>query len=572
MKKKSFIGRVVLMMAVQLFLLVIILIFFVLFSYHAALENMNTSIDNLMEVYGKQLENNIENADMLLERLIYKNTDYDMLQSENESERYYASIELRNLIDESFAYNPYVDAVVIAESQYGTSLEQESVSVSLSQRNALREFAMERARKGSLKTQWDIQLIGETPYVYKMYVWQGKATGLFISIDSFMDMAVESKFKKMSLLLTDEKDAVWGVYGNKIPGQKLGKPIYELPDYKIEKNKYVLAEGKINLYSYVSTLEILSQIRINVFVILFFILVSLVSAIILVKNIRKEIIKPMKNMNEIMTEIQKGNSELRIATEYSNNEFSILKDTFNSLMDEIMSLKIKSYEKKIELAETELKCIRLQIRPHFFLNAMTTISSLSMQNRNNEIKTYIDALSKNIRYMFKSGLHTVTLEEEIRHVGNYFEMQELKYPGCVFYSIEIAPELNKWRIPQMLIHTIIENEYKYAITLDSLLTILIKASKVTNGKEEMLLLEIEDDGKGYPKEILHQFDQGETKPGKEGSRVGLWSIKRIMKLMYNGENLFQISNIKPHGCVNRFWIPEHPVHELEYENIQTKFD
>jgi len=38
-----------------------------------------------------------ENADMLLERLIYKNNDYDMLQSEKESERYYASIEIKNL-------------------------------------------------------------------------------------------------------------------------------------------------------------------------------------------------------------------------------------------------------------------------------------------------------------------------------------------------------------------------------------------------------------------------------------------------------------------------------------------
>lgn len=93
---------------------------------------------------------------------------------------------------------------------------------------------------------------------------------------------------------------------------------------------------------------------------------------------------------------------------------------------------------------------RLQIRPHFFLNAMTTISSLSQREKNREIQRYIDALSKNIRYMFQSGLHTVTLGEEIRHIENYFEMQELNYPDCVFYYIDIPKELEMWKIPQML--------------------------------------------------------------------------------------------------------------------------
>ena len=58
-----------------------------------------------------------------------------------------------------------------------------------------------------------------------------------------------------------------------------------------------------------------------------------------------------------------------------------MKDTFNELADEIANLRIQSYEKQIDLQETELKCVRLQIRPHFFLNAMTTISSLSQREK-----------------------------------------------------------------------------------------------------------------------------------------------------------------------------------------------
>ena len=62
----------------------------------------------------------------------------------------------------------------------------------------------------------------------------------------------------------------------------------------------------------------------------------------------------------------------------------------------------------------ELRSIKLQIRPHFFLNALTTISSLSRQKKFSEINNYITSLSKNIRYMFRAGFHTVSVKEEVK--------------------------------------------------------------------------------------------------------------------------------------------------------------
>ena len=167
--------------------------------------------------------------------------------------------------------------------------------------------------------------------------------------------------------------------------------------------------------------------------------------------------------------------------------------------------------------------------------------------------------------MFKSGLHTVTLGEEIQHVENYFEMQELKYPGCVFYFIDIPEELKSWRIPQMLINTVIENEFKYAVAMNSLLTILIKAFSVEKDGKKYLQIEIEDDGKGYPKSILDSFNSGAITLDK--SRVGLSSLKRMLEIMYEEEGLFTISNIEPHGCKNVFLLPEKPVQEIRDDSL-----
>jgi sensor histidine kinase YesM len=285
---------------------------------------------------------------------------------------------------------------------------------------------------------------------------------------------------------------------------------------------------------------------------------------------RKEIALPMHMVVDDMRRIEEGEYRNRINGNFNTKEFQMLQETTNRMVDEIVKFKIQTYEKRIELQDMELKSIRLQLKPHYFLNALTTISSLSSQNKNEQIIKYIDAFAKNIRYIFRAGFHTVSLKDEIKHVENYFEIQELKYPGSIFYLIEMPHELEDWKIPQMLIHTFVENLYKHAVTIDKTLTLLIKVSKVCYTGEDMMLVEIEDDGKGYPQEVLDYMNGISSKVNEKGKRIGLWSIKRMIELMYERDDLVQIENIRPHGCLNRIYIPQIVKHELMEETIQTK--
>ena len=62
----------------------------------------------------------MEKVDTMLEQLMYNNSTYTLLQSESESVRHDASVELNEIIANSAAYASYVDAVVVAEAEYGT--------------------------------------------------------------------------------------------------------------------------------------------------------------------------------------------------------------------------------------------------------------------------------------------------------------------------------------------------------------------------------------------------------------------------------------------------------------------
>lgn len=564
MSSQSIIKKTVRLLGIQCALLAAVLLAFLSVIYYTASENLETSARNVIEVYGRSLRITMDKVDTMLEQLIYNNNNYALLQSESESVRYYASVDLNDIIANSAAYASYVDAVVVAESVYDTCLYFDNDKLSLEDQQALNAFTMELAEQGSMRSRWSVDEVGGKPYVYKMYVWNAEAVAVYIAAENFVDVTAEETIDGTTMILTDGNSVVWDVQGVHDDLQTVGEPLREVSSFAFVTESYELEPGRLVLWEYVSRSAIISQFSITMAAVFLIMLILGFFTYHLVRYICRQIIYPIHDMQENMERIQKGDTEHRIRGQYGGIEFITLRDTFNHLMDEIMDLKIERYEKQLDLQEAELRTVKLQIRPHFFLNAMTTISSLSQQGQNDKITEYISALSKNIRYMFRSGLHTVPLSEEIKHVENYFEMQELKYPDSVFYNIEIDPEAQDWPVPQMLIHTIIENEYKYAVNVDQMLTILIKGTVWENEGERLLFLEIEDDGEGYPEDVLEQFRDGYRE--NDGRRVGLWSLRKMMALMYERDDLFTIRNIEPHGCKNTFIIPQKPVHEVRETN------
>jgi sensor histidine kinase YesM len=551
MKRNSVVSQVRGYLLVQFIIIFVVLFVYIVSTYSDINKARTTSVENMLSVYGSELQNKLDNSDALMEQVLYKNTELELFQSEEESERVYASLRLKSQLEEVVTYNRYVDIFVIADAKYDNCIDYESSEIDFAKVSAVREYSLKQAEQKMANAKWKIINLDDTMYICKLYVWQYKAVGTFISLDNFMNKEQGQESEAAILLKRKGASKILGDYGISID---------EYDNYNPVGDRYYFDNTDYYLQAYASKNTLVEYLTANVtaMLILFIVLVSF--TIVIIRFIRKNIANPITSIQRSMVVIQNGDYDYRIEEDFGSEEFHLLKDTFNKLMNEIFNLKISSYEKQILMSQSELKAIKLQIRPHFFLNALTTISSLSQQNKNKEIKLYIDSLSKNVRYMFKSGLHTVTLGEEIQHVENYFEMQELKYPGCVFYFIDIPEDLKTWRIPQMLINTVIENEFKYAVAMNSLLTILIKAFVVQQNGKNYLQIEIEDDGKGYPDYIVDSFNSGAISLDK--TRVGLGSLKRMLEIMYEEEGLFSISNIEPHGCKNVFLLPEKPVQEI----------
>lgn len=569
--KKSFVNEILIYLLVLAVLLLVILGGFLLSSYGILEKEMKDSSDALLSIYRNECSNDIAEMNGLLKSITTQSVDLANIKSPNENRRALSSIALADYMQKQITGSGLADVLVIYDGNYNICLDAITPGFNYTKKNSLREYTQKSVTAAGVNNpQWDFMELNQETYLYKMLHSNNRAIAIYIRTSKLLSYMTSQDNANRIMTLVDSEGRIGKLWGSVKGDFKEGANIRKIDASNYYRNSQNVVEGQLEIYCYTGKTSVLQQTHSSMVIVATAVCLTVLFILFVLYFTRKEIAVPMHLVVHDMECIKNGKYENRIDGDFHTKEFQMLQEATNRMLDEIVGLKIQTYEKRIELQDMELKSIRLQLKPHFFLNALTTISSLSGQNKNLQIKTYIDALSRNVRYMFRAGFHTVAVREEIQHVENYFAMQELKYPGGIFYLIDLPQPLEEWKIPQMLIHTFIENEYKYAVSMEEVLTILIKISRRSNNGEDMLLIEIEDDGKGYPEEVLAYMNGRAENSNSAGTRIGLWSIKRMMELMYEREDLVFLENISPHGCLNKIYVPEKPVHELEEETIQTK--
>lgn len=570
-KKKSFVKQIIKYLLILTALLITVIGVFIFSSYTILNHEIKDSSEAFLTIYGNELSNTMSKMYGYIINITTQGEDLAKIESISENERTLASVSLHNYMQDLILKNEVASAIVVSDSKYNVCLDAIKAGLNSDKKNRLREFSFNAINNKEISTnEWGFLKLDQEIFVYIMLKNENRTIAIFNSANDLLSHLSSKDNGNRVIILVNQDGEIGKLWGNETPDIKYGANLSDINRDNYYVTSKSIIDGQLSIYCYTAKYSMIRQIDTSMIVVAVIVCLTFLFMLFILWFTRKEIALPMYMVVDDMRRIEEGEYKNRINGNFNTKEFQMLQETTNRMVDEIVKFKIQTYEKRIELQDMELKSIRLQLKPHYFLNALTTISSLSSQNKNEQIIKYIDAFAKNIRYIFRAGFHTVSLKDEMKHVENYFEIQELKYPGSIFYLIDMPHELEDWKIPQMLIHTFVENLYKHAVTIDKTLTLLIKVSKVCYKGEDMMLVEIEDDGKGYPQEVLDYMNDISSKVNEKGKRIGLWSIKRMIELMYERSDLVYIENIRPHGCLNRIYIPQIVKHELAEETIQTK--
>ncbi len=120
------------------------------------------------------------------------------------------------------------------------------------------------------------------------------------------------------------------------------------------------------------------------------------------------------------------------------------------------------------IAILRLQTLRLNFNPHFIYNSMGLIQSLIVQNNS---KKAIDVTARLARlnrvFLSNSTKDLIGLDEEIRFIKDYIEMEQLRFEDDNELRVNIVMpgkmDLSKWLMPPLILQPLVENAIKHGL-------------------------------------------------------------------------------------------------------------
>ena len=520
-----------------LLLQIILLFLYKAFIVDIAKKNEENLVENTLQIYHNTMEGVLERLDDNLDLLLGYRLLLTQLNGENNLEKVKAQYKMLQILKERCKDTKEADAYAVVNCK---------------------EYLQKRNTFDKTPTSgWTSTVMGAQVYLVKYYNYGANTIAVLISekrLDSLLNYN-DMSIKEAAFYLTDKKGEIlcasgkdWA-YGEEIENLQKQDPSISIYQGSVLEDAYQMYYSvKSSEYAAYSTSGI---------VIFGFLVLSLLFFGTIVWYMQKEIFRPIADLFWVSRKIHSG--DFRARAEYNTNSYEMeeVKQAYNDMVQTILEMRGQKYEQELRMKDVQLKYIHMQLKPHYFLNALSTINSMVYQHEEENVHTFIQAFSQNIRYMFRTGLHTVPLQDEIKNAEGYLEMQRLMYRDCFYVYMDVPEELQQYPVPQMILHTFLENIFKHVISIDSFTTVLIQALWSFSGKEVYLKLELYISQGQFSQEILDFVNKDmEITEKKDGSGIGIKNVKEVLKMMYEQDHLLYLENLEPEGTKITIWIPK----------------
>ncbi len=558
------------------FLLVVVSMALFLFynNYYAmkiVREEVSQSTSNMLSIHVDQVDRMLEDAaGYLLRQILNTDSNSDLLAlsryPEKHGEYIYAKIRIQaDLVEDSSGFEN-IDSFFVYVAEYDDFVFSQASYVRTTE---LQEMLGEQLRSPEQLTtgSWRVLIKDEVSYLVHVKpatagVYVGAVIRLRDLIANLRDLDYGDQWE---VLLLDPagnsltESALTQETRSAINAKLLTKPIaYQVFENPSDNNKYLLVSvpfrhALLNLAAIIPEKALLGRLP-------FFqgVIYAIPLAVILVicfysVFLKKVLLNPMNALIRGMRKVMTGDLEIAVK-ETKSYEFSFLIHTFNKMVSQMRHLKINVYEEMLKSQQSEFKHLQAQINPHFYLNSLNVIYSLSLLEENELVRKMTEHLAEYFRFITRSHRDTVKLEEEIRHIENYLEIQSLRFPDKLTYHIEVQESLRAHLILPLTIQPFVENAVIHGMEEGAVpFHIEIKATAHASNAHAFEI-EIQDNGKGFSPETLAMFEHKDFGDGT-GSHMGVWNVYRRLGMMFGKRAEMTFANLSPKGAVVRLVIP-----------------
>jgi sensor histidine kinase YesM len=236
------------------------------------------------------------------------------------------------------------------------------------------------------------------------------------------------------------------------------------------------------------------------------------------------------------------------------DELTQIMASFSALIRDNLQLIGRMRLRDLDIAKYKFQVLQEQINPHFLYNALETLRLCMVAGRQEDALRVLDLLTRFYRIALSKGQETITIQEELRMIQCYLEIENVGYEGRLDWAIRIDEVLNDLPIPKFMLQPLIENSIVHGKIApgESHLSIRIDIAP----EEDEIVMRVTDNGIGIDPDTLAKLRSALTDESVRDKNFGygLRNVNRRIKLFY-GDNYGLSIESRDGQTVNTIRIP-----------------
>ncbi len=255
-----------------------------------------------------------------------------------------------------------------------------------------------------------------------------------------------------------------------------------------------------------------------------FFLFALLIAVVFTAAFRQPIKQLLQNINKL------GADNLDVEFDVTlKNEIGDINRQLSKIMQRLKTNVTEIKDNQAKLIESECKALQSQINPHFLYNTLDAINWMAIRYKADDISNMSMHLGTFFRHTHNKDKTTTSVEKELEHLQAYVNIQTYRYDNRFTFSAELAPDILKCTIVNIVLQPLVENS-------------LLHGAELTNGacnisivgfsEENDVIIDVIDDGCGFDTEKMNEHLANDV---SMTTGYGILNVHQRLKLHF-GEN------------------------------------
>ncbi|WP_440116354.1 cache domain-containing sensor histidine kinase [Paenibacillus sp. QZ-Y1] len=211
-------------------------------------------------------------------------------------------------------------------------------------------------------------------------------------------------------------------------------------------------------------LDFLSEIIQSKLNVILLIILNLLVPTLLIWLISRSLVNRVGRIAKHLDQVKHEKFEV-IAGPAGKDEIGSLTHSYNMMVIKIKNLieivfkgQVERQALELSKKQTELKALQSQVNPHFMFNTLETIRMRSLIKNELETSEIIQKLALLLRQTINWGDDLITIQEEIRFVESYLNIQQYRFGEKLQFLIQVKdPSISAMMIPKLTVLTFVEN-------------------------------------------------------------------------------------------------------------------